>query len=62
MVSQNNKVIEASNEIRRLFAYKLGGLDFNWNLRIDIKQDLKTAIEVAKRFIVDCEDQLKQIK
>jgi hypothetical protein len=39
----------------------VGEQTFLWTLRIDIKQELKNGIEIAKQFIIDAENELKKL-
>lgn len=50
---QNKKILSTSSEINKNFKYALGDISFTFTIRIDIKQQLKDALEMARKFEAD---------
>ena len=62
MGANDKKVLKTDHKAFKHFSYQKGNVKFDYDIRTDIKQDLKDAIECAERFIEEAKVELKKIK
>lgn len=64
MVAKEQKgvIVKDSSIINRQFSYSLDGVNLNFSLRIDVKKELKTFLELMEAAKRDIELQLEDIK
>jgi hypothetical protein len=60
-MKDEKKILKTESVVKKDFKYSVGEQTFLWTLRIDIKQELKNGIEIAKQFIIDAENELKKL-
>ncbi len=61
-MKNDKKVMKKDTVEVKQFSYAKGNVSFKYDIRVDIKQDLKDAIECAEEFIKDAKVQLQKIK
>ena len=59
---QDKKVLTKDHKQIKNYGYSKGAVSFNYNIRVDIKQDLKDAIECAEEFIREAKEDLAKVK
>lgn len=61
MASKNNQILNKTPEEWRKFKYTHGSVSMNMDLRVDIKDQLKSAIVIAEDYLADLKKALEEV-